>query len=115
MAKKREDAKTGEEFKLGYTQATIEVFRLSSLMDADFLGNLEKELPGTQIAWVSLMVPKGKSDEKKFERVALIHRNQTEYEEGVTTVDCDTPETLNHMIEIAKRIKEGKNVPIRSD
>ncbi len=85
--------------------ARMKGLRLVHMLDTEFVGRLEKEIPGIRHSHLYMRIPKD-SEGKKFEGVVLGHKSKEHEGEGILTVDCDEPETLQKFVRVLGSIRE---------
>lgn len=85
--------------------ARMKGLRLVHILDTKFVGRLEKEFPGVRQSHIYMRIPKD-SEGKKFENVILGHKSKEHEGEGILTVDCDEPETLQKFVRVLESVRE---------
>jgi len=92
------------------TQVKIKGLRVLDFFDENFIGKLQKHVPGIEFEHFCMEILNKESD-KIEERLALAHtRVGDKKERGILTVDTDSPHTLEELIKVIEEYVKEKRL-----
>ncbi|MHB1440459.1 MAG: hypothetical protein ACYCSO_04585 [Cuniculiplasma sp.] len=84
----------------------IQEYNLKRLLDSEFVGLLEKELP--EVQYVALMLYTKTKDGKPKDHMHFIHGSSDDFKNSILGVEGDDPKDLRIVLSILKKLKENE-------